>query len=409
MKTIGDVNRKIGDGSAVVMTAMEFKRLVREGDVPSVDEVDVVTCGTCGVMSGTFAVMTVPVTQPGAFRKAESISLNGVPAYPGPCPNEGLGLVDLVVFGTAQATSRYGGGHLLRDIVEGKEIEVVASSEGNMYENCICGDQIASARMVTSRSAFRNYSAFVNPGNDDINTIFSVLSLRGSCMEVTVSGCGEINPLQNDPKMRFIKTGSLVLLNGSMGMVMGEGTRSSPEKPNLSVFADMREMKPEYMGGFVTSAGPECITSIAAAIPVVDEETISCLSVLDDDIVLPVVDVTYRRLVGESDYGRIWQGTDHRIVANPMNCMFCGDCLAAEFCPTKAIMMGGGVIESRCVSCGTCVRTCPGEVYSMEMGFVDPDSCEIPVVLRQSDRSRGEMICEDLKARIEKGFRPFSE
>jgi len=407
MKTISGINKKIGEGSAVVITATEFKRLVRDGEILSVDEVDVVTCGTCGVMSGTFAVMTVPVTEPGIFRKAESVSLNGVPAYPGPCPNEGLGLVDIIVYGTACGNSCYGGGNLFRDIVEGKEIEILVSSEGKIYQNSIFGEEIASARMITSRSAFRNYSAIVNPGSDGINTIFSVLPLVGNFKETTVSGCGEINPLQNDPKMRFINTGARVLLNGAIGMVMGEGTRSKPEKPNLAVFADMRDMKPEFMGGFTTSAGPECITSIAAAIPVLDKETIGQLSVLDENISLPVVGVTDRKPVGESDYGRVWQGTDHRVVTNPLNCLFCGECQAAAHCPTKAIMMGGGVIESRCMSCGTCVRTCPGEVYSMEMGSVVLDGREIPVVLRQSDRNRGEMISASFKSMIEMGFSPF--
>ncbi|WOF16937.1 methanogenesis marker 16 metalloprotein [Methanoplanus sp. FWC-SCC4] len=409
MKTIADINNKIKSGKAVVYTASEFKELVRENKTPSAEEVDVVTCGTCGIMSGTFAVMTVPVGEPGAFRRAESITLNGVPAFPGPCPNEGLGTVDLIVYGTSHADESYGGGHLLRDIVEEKEIEVVAVSEGKTYENLIYGEDIQSARLITSRSAFKNYSAIVNRDTDPYNTIFSVLPLIGGLSEATVSGCGEINPLQNDPFMRFIKAGAGILLNGAPGFIMGTGTRSSQEKPNIAAFADMKDMSPELMGGFITSAGPECLVSVAAAIPVTDEETIKSLSVLDEDIPLPVADVKHRETIGYSDYGQIWQNTDHRVIVNPLNCMFCGECPAAVACPTKAIMPGGGVIFSRCVSCGTCTTTCPGEVYTMEMGTIKVGDQEIPVTLRQSDRTKGEEISAMLKDMINRGHFSFCD
>ena len=39
----------------------------------------------------------------------------------------------------------------------------------------------------------------------------------------------------------------------------------------------------------------------------------------------------------------------------------------------------------------------------MDMGSLSVDVNEIPLVLRQSDRARGEEICEELKRRIEDG------
>ncbi len=403
VKTVDEINKKIREGKAAVLTAEEFKAKLREGERISADEVDVVTCGTCGVMSGTMAVLTVPVADPGSFRRAESVTLNGVPAFPGPCPNEGLGLVDLVVYGTSHASRSYGGGNLFRDLVDEKEIEVVAEAEGKIFEATVYGDELPFARMMTSRSAFKNYSAFSNSGSDPVRTIFSAVPLKGDLSQATVSGCGEINPLQNDPAMRFLKTGAGILLNGAEGIVLGTGTRSSPEKPNLSVSADMTGMMPEFMGGFLTSAGPECVTSIGAAIPVIDEESIRNLSVLDEDIPLPVVDVFDRKTLGVSDYGHIWQGTGRRIAVNPMNCLFCGECPALLHCPANAIMPGGGVITSRCRNCGNCLKNCPGEVYSMDMGSISINDKEIPVVLRQSDRERAGMICTELKRRIEDG------
>lgn len=131
VKTVAEINKKIRDGTAVVLTAGEFKKKVRDGERLSPDDIDVVTCGTCGVMSGTMAILSVPVAEPGTFRRADSITLNGVPAFPGPCPNEGLGQVDLVVYGTSHASNSYGGGNLFRDIASAeKEIEVQTEAGG---------------------------------------------------------------------------------------------------------------------------------------------------------------------------------------------------------------------------------------------------------------------------------------
>lgn len=403
MKSISEINEKIKKGCATVLTAEEFKTLVREGNTPSFNDVDVVTCATCAVMSGTYAQMTIPVEKPGLFRRVQKMTLNGVSAFCGPCPNEGLGTADVIVYATEKASKTYGGGHLFRDIVEGNEIEVIAEAEGKTYEKTIFGDEIESARMLTTRSAFKNYSAFVNESKEPFDTIFSVLPLNGRLSEATVSGCGEINPLQNDPDMRYLKSGAKILLNGSIGRIIGQGTRSSLKKPNLSVYADMSDMMPEFMGGFVTSKGPECITTIATALPVTDKKAIECLSVLDSDIILPVEDVVKRSHKGDSDYGQIWQGTDIKPEVNPMNCLFCGECPAGISCPTRAIMPGGGIISSRCVSCGTCVFTCPGEVYTMNMGNIEYNGNSSPVKLRQSDKSRANEMTEILKDMIEKG------
>src|SRR5665811_274906 len=108
MKTIEEINEKIARKEAIILTAAELKSMVRDGQKVTVDDVDVVTTGTFGVMSGTMAVMMVPVAGKCSFERADAIWLNGVPAQPGPCPNERLGVVDLVINGTSHADDRYG-------------------------------------------------------------------------------------------------------------------------------------------------------------------------------------------------------------------------------------------------------------------------------------------------------------
>jgi len=403
MKTREEIQDRLARGEAEVWTAMEFKTRVREGEVPGKDEVDIVTCGTFGVMSGTAAVMCVPVTRPGIFERAEAVTMEGVPCYPGPCPNERLGLVDLMVYGTAKASPRYGGGHLLRDLADGKEVEVIVESGGKTYEHTTHIDEIPFARVITTRSAFKNYAAFVNRAAGPVDTIFSVTPLQGNTSQVTVSGCGEINPLANDPYLTHIAPGYPLMLNGSAGYVMGEGTRSTPEKPNIAAFADLSGMVSEFMGGFVTSVGPECLTSVAVPLPVLSEADIARLSVLDEGCSLPVNDIETRTTLSGTTYADIWQGTETVVSVRPEHCLFCGTCTAAEACPTRAIMMGGGIMHARCVACGTCVGACPNGVYAMEMGTVPVEGARVPVALRQSDRNRAERICDYLKQEILSG------
>ncbi|PWR76081.1 methanogenesis marker 16 metalloprotein [Methanospirillum stamsii] len=401
MRKLEEIRARIKVGDAVILTASELKKRISHED--DITDVDVVTCGTCGVMSGTYAVLSVPVAPPGTFSRAETVTLQGVPAIPGPCPNERLGLVDLMVFGTAHANERYGGGHLFHDLIAGKPIHVEVSAEGRHYDADITLGDLPFARLFTTRSAFKNYSAITNRGTESISTIFSVLPLEGPATEVTVSGCGEINPLENDPSLRFHSPGDPVVVNGVSGRIIGTGTRSTPEKPNLSVHADMKDMSPEFCGGFVTSAGPECITSIGTAIPLVDKTILQNLSVLDDEIMLPVVDIKTRQPFGTASYGQVWNNTASRIGYHPEKCLHCSPCIAHESCPAQAIREDGTINQHTCFVCGTCVRVCEGLVYEGNFGSLSVSNQSIPIVLRQSDRRKAEILCRKVRDMLNHG------
>ncbi len=404
MTRLDEIRERIRNKSAVVLTASEFKK---EIEVKNPDEllrdVDVVTCGTCGVMSGTYAVLSVPVAPPGTFLRADTITLNGVPATPGPCPNERLGLVDLIVFGTAHASATYGGGHLFRDIIADRDLHVEVTAGGRSFQAEISGHDLPHARLFTTRSAFKNYTAIINRSQNPVHTIFSAMPLEGNSKEATVSGCGEINPIENDPTMRFLTPGTQILVNGGTGYIIGQGTRSSNERPNIAVHGEMKEMDPDYCGGFLTSSGPECLTSIGAAIPLIDESVITALIIRDADIAMPVMDISDRQQVSCSSYDRVWTATARVVRFDPDGCTNCSPCVVQKSCPVNAIKESGEIDHACCFVCGTCVHLCKGTAYQGDFGALTLPEGDVPIVLRQSDRQRGEKICRQMKKMIQNG------
>lgn len=387
------------------MSADELKGELRKGN-EVVKKVDVVTTATFGVMSGVAALISLPTKE--NFEKAEAVWLNGVPAFPGPCPNERLGIVECVVYGTSHSVERpgnYGGGHLLRDLVAGEMINVkIKTSCGRLINAATTITGLEFARLYTSRSCLKNYYGFANPEPDVARTIFSVNGLNGPFKEVSVCGCGEMNPLQNDPSLKTVGVGTKVLLNGAVGYVAGKGTRSSPEKPNLSIFADLNGMLPEYMGGFVTSAGPECLASVAVPIPVLDEEVADGLKVLDEEIPLRVVDVRRRnQVVAVSDYGRIWQQASPEIAYDPERCLRNCDCRVENLCPTGAYGKEKGIDGLKCTGCGLCVSMCHGKAFTGDLPRIEIDGREVPVTLKQSGRLKAVRLARYLRDLIRQG------
>jgi L-aspartate semialdehyde sulfurtransferase len=408
-RSIEEINQKIKNGDATVLTAEEVSILVREGNTPKAEDVDVVTTGTCGIMSGTAAILHVPVSDPGAFKKAKKIILNGVPGFPGPCPNEWLGSVDMIIYGTAHSIydHSYGGGFLFKDLVSGKDIEVeMESTDGEKIKSKTNIDEIGTAQMIGTRMAFKNYNSFTNPSKELISSIFHAIDMDGPFKGLSVSGCGQINPLQNDPLMKTICSGAKVLLNGSEGIVIGRGTRSSDEKPNLMITADMTQMDPHYLGGFKTGAGPEVFDSVAAAVPILNDNILKQTFIQNKDIKLPVADIRGRhKILGFTDYGQVWEVTDERPVYHSENCLKCEMCIVRERCPTGAYT--DTLNTRRCFGCGMCAYSCPNNAFTMNCGTVnfmfDNESVGMPIICRQSDIKRARELSTYLKKKIENG------
>ncbi|MEM2213858.1 MAG: methanogenesis marker 16 metalloprotein [Candidatus Nezhaarchaeales archaeon] len=405
LRSIKEINERIRKGEAVVLTAKELCNMVRRGE--KIEDVDVVTSATCGVMSGTMAVLSFKVTEKGVFTKAKSVLLNDVPAFPGPCPNERLGIVDVVLYGTSTSIynpTKYGGGGLIRDLIEGKRIEVrVESVEGKVIESNITLQEMIYAKMITTRSCFRNYMAFVNPRDKPVKSIFSILEMKEGLKMASVSGCGEINPLEKDPLLKTIGVGTKVLVNKAYGYVIGAGTRATRERPNLSISADIKGMSSYYVGQFITSLGPEPFITIAAAIPIIDYEVLKGVKRIDEEVQLPIADVNNREVIGFDSYAKVWQGTDLEVSYNKSMCETCqiSPCPVALYCPTEAFRGKGDLVKYKCFECGACTWLCPQGAFKAKLGSVKLGNVEIPIKLRQSCRKKAEVLSEYLKRLIE--------
>jgi putative methanogenesis marker 16 metalloprotein len=404
-RSLEDINNKISDSTVKVLTIEEFAKLAKTVGIGP-EDVDIVTCATKGIMSGTFCVLSFTVEEPKVFKKARKVWLNDVEAVVGPCPNEFLGVVDLIVLGTSHSDvdpKRYGGGHLFRDLVEDKPIRVkVLTAEGKEFERFIHLKDMQYAKMHGTRHAFKNYLAFVNPSNDPLSTIFSVRDFEPEFKSSTFCGCGILNPIENDPSLKTFRKGMSVLINGAKGMVIDTGTRSSKAKANITTVADLKEMDPRLMGGFITSGGPEVVCSVGVAIPVLNEEVFKSLYRKDSDVELYITDVKGRGKMAVTDYGNVWFD-NYYVEYDSEACVHCEECQVELECPTQAFKINDGKDESLCFQCGHCVVACTGGAFNCDLGSIEVDGRTVPVVLRQSDRLGARALAQRLKEMILSG------
>lgn len=404
-----DINRRLASGEAVVMTVQDFKASLRQGKRYELKDVDMITTATHGIMSGTAAAFSIDVAPPGSFKKAARAWLNGVECEPGPAPNERLGAVDLTVHGTkgsSDAPESYGGGHLFRDLVERKTVQLeVETDTGARIKREVMLDEFDYARILSTRNVFKDYMVFGNFRDPDpVTSIFSPMAMTGTS-GVTAIGSGEFNPIQNDPTLRTIRAGSLVLVNDSPGIVLGRGTRSKPARPSLSLSAEMFDMDPYFMGGVRTPGGPEILNGVAIPIPIMDEQMLeSICKAVDDALPLPIADVGDRKPFAGTTYAEVWEGRDLSVSCDLGKLAGCGPgCRCVATCPTRALSSSpkSGFDRSRCVNCGACVAVCHSGAMTGDFGSVSVEGRKYPVSYRTSDRTRAAELALRLKRRFD--------
>ncbi|MFX0010804.1 MAG: methanogenesis marker 16 metalloprotein [Candidatus Hermodarchaeota archaeon] len=404
-RKLSEIRSKINNGTANVITVQEFITRINDGESVKFEDVDVITTATKGLMSGIMGVFSFRLSLPKTLRKFTEISMNGISAFPGPCPNEYLGIADLIVYGTAQSQTRehYCGGSLFRELVEGKPVEIIAkSSEGEVIERNLTLEDMQYAKLMGTRQAIKNYNAMLNCESYQVDTIFSCLPFEPNKSQLTFSGCGALNPFQNDPEFQSFGVGTPLLVNGAIGYLIGPGTRNYIEKPNMMTIAPMSQMSPEYMGAFKTSYGVEPICSIAVPIPILNERIFNNVVKSDKDVKLKILSLVGREKVGEITYGDVW---DNNFVMkfNPDACKKGYDCKVIGKCPTDAFVIKDKLIvaidRSRCFNCGNCAWLCP-EAFKLDLKSISFEGNNVPVVLRQSDRAGAILLAEQLKQMI---------
>ncbi|MCK5037117.1 MAG: homocysteine biosynthesis protein [Candidatus Sabulitectum sp.] len=324
-KSIEEINRKIQNGSAVVLTAGEMTSLVAEqGAKAAASQVDVVTTGTFGPMCSSGLLINTGHFSPRInFREA---TLNGVQAY---C---GIAAVDLFLGATAQSeTPGYGGGHVIEDLVSGRSICFEATGHATdcypkrKLSSSISLATVSSAELTNFRNSYQNYNVAVNGSEREIRTYLGVL--KPDLANAGFSGSGEFSPLINDPHFRTIGTGTKIFLGGGTGWITGPGTQhcSNPRRsPNgvpmegagtISVRGDLRGMNPRYLRGiWISGYGASLSVGIGIPIPILDEEMASFTGVPDSDILAPVVDYSSDypenngKILGHVSYKELYSG-----------------------------------------------------------------------------------------------------
>jgi uncharacterized protein (DUF39 family) len=310
-KTFAEINKKIKQGQAVVVTAEEMIGITREqGPVEAARKVDVVTTGTFGIMCSSGAFLNFGHTKPRI--KAHKVYINEVEAY------AGVAAVDVYIGATQPRHDdplnkvfpgrfRYGGGHVIEDLVAGREVLFRAEAYGTdcyprrSFEAKMTLKDFPDAVLLNPRNCYQNYNCAVNLSKKTIYTYMGML--RPECANANFSTSGQLSPLLNDPYYKTIGLGTRIFLGGGIGYVIGAGTQHNPAAKRsdngvvmggagtLSVRGDLKQMSARFLrGASVTGYGCSLNVGIGVPIPILNEEMARFTAVSDDEIFVPVVD-----------------------------------------------------------------------------------------------------------------------
>ena len=334
-KTYKEINEKIKKGEAVIVTAEEIIDLVEEkGTAKAAQEVDVVTTGTFGTMCSSGAFLNFGHSNP--RMKIQKAWLNSVGAY------SGLAAVDVYIGATEVPDDdplnkvhpgefRYGGGHVIEDLIAGKDVKLTAVGYGTdcyprkKLETWINLKDLNEAVLTNPRNAYQNYNVAVNLSEKTIYTYMGVLN--ANLGNANYSSAGQLSPLMNDPYYKTIGIGTRIFLGGAQGYVYWHGTQHNPTvgrteggvpregAGTLAVVGHMKQRSTEWIrGASFLGYGTSLTVGIGIPIPILNEEIVQYTAVKDEDIVAQIVDYSaaYPNLkpgsLGEIDYKSLKSG-----------------------------------------------------------------------------------------------------
>ena len=312
-KTIKEINEKIKKGTVVVVTAEEIIDIVeKKGPKKAAQEVDVVTTGTFGPMCSSGAYLNLGHSKPKIKIGGGSAYLNDVPVY------TGFAAVDVLIGATAVPDDdsrnkaypgefRYGGGHVIEDLVAGKDVQLVATAYGTdcyprkKLETRINIKDVNEAVLFNPRNAYQNYNVAVNLSDKPIYTYMGML--KPKLGNANYCSAGQLSPLLNDPYYKTTGIGTKIFLGGGVGYIVWQGTQFNPSVPrkengtpcapagSLAVLGDLKQMMPEWLRGTsMLGYGTTLTIGIGIPIPILDEKICRYTAVRDDDIWTQIVD-----------------------------------------------------------------------------------------------------------------------
>jgi uncharacterized protein (DUF39 family) len=300
------------------------------------EEVDVVTTGTFGPMCSSGAYFNIGHSKPRIKLGGGRTYLNDVPAY------TGLAAVDLFLGATATPDDdprnkihpgefNYGGGHVIEELVAGKDIRLEATAYGTdcyprkKLETWINIKDLNEAVLFNIRNAYQNYNVAANLSNKTIYTYMGIL--KPNLGNITYCSAGQLSPLLNDPYYKTIGIGTKIFLGGGIGYVAWQGTQFNPGVTRgengvpkggagtLAVIGDLKQMSPRWLvGTSMLGYGPTLTVGIGVPIPILSEEILQYTTVTDDQIIGTVIDYSdaYPNLknqpVGEVTYAQLKSG-----------------------------------------------------------------------------------------------------
>jgi len=337
-KTIEEINKKIQQGKVVVVTAEEIIDVVKDkGMKKAALEVDVVTTGTFGPMCSSGAYLNIGHSQPRIKVGGGRAYLNDVQTY------TGLAAVDICIGANALPDDdprnkvypgefNYGGGHVIEELVAGKDIRLIATAYGTdcyprkRLETWVNIRDLNEAVLFNMRNAYQNYSVGVNLSNRMLYTYMGVL--KPNLGNANYCTAGKLSPLLNDPYYKTIGVGTRIFLGGGTGYVAWHGTQHNPNVPRgdngvpsrpagtLAVIGDLKQMKSDWLRG-ISMLGYGCTIAvgIGVPIPILSAEILRYTMVSDADIFAPVVDFSEAypqrkpEILAEVSYAQLNSGT----------------------------------------------------------------------------------------------------
>ncbi len=312
-KTIQEINEKIKKGKAVVVTAEEMIDIVQEkGEKQAAKEVDVVTTGTFGPMCSSGAYINLGHSKPRIKLGGGKVYINGVEAY------AGFAAVEVYIGASALPPDdprnkvypgefRYGGGHVIEDLVSGKDLILTATTYGTdcypkkELKTLINIKDLNESVLFNPRNCYQNYNVAVNLSDRIIYTYMG--TLKPNLGNANYCSAGQLSPLLNDPYYRTIGIGTRIFLGGGIGYIAWWGTQHNPSVKRtehgvpispagtIAVIGDLKKMKSEWLRGTsILGYGVSLSIGIGIPIPILDEEMAYYTSVSDEQIYTQIVD-----------------------------------------------------------------------------------------------------------------------